>query len=560
MLVRNAIHRVSWLNAVRWVVCGVVLAGGAVWQSGVAWAADPTFSTGSADPLVQYINEQIRSQWGENEVTPSPAADDAEWIRRVYLDIVGHVPPAEETEKFVGDKDPAKRSKLIDRLLDDPDYVQNMSAIWSNLLIGRNPPDRTSKTGMQKFLREAFARNRPWNEIVFDLLTAEGHFEENGATNFILAKLMGNPRSEEYHVEITASATKLFLGMQVQCTQCHNHPFNDWKQNQFWEFNSFFRQVRRNDVDKYNPQTGRMDDDYSELVWLDYEGPVYFENRQALMQVAYPRYFDRDIDQQAGTQRRVELAKRMCREDPGQQLALAFVNRTWGHFFGYGFTRPVDDMGPHNAASHPELLARLGDEFVKSGYDIKQLVRWICNSEAYNLTSKFNGSKNRVDDPSMGEVPLFSRMYVKTMNMEQLYDSLIVATSADRAGSAGYEAAQRQRDALMRDFVRIFGGNDEEEATLFSGSIPQALLMMNGTLVQQATSAKPGSYLHSILSNAGNANDSVLINRLYVAALGRTATASEISKLRKFLGKDRLMFYQDLYWALLNSNEFIVNH
>lgn len=541
------------------VRCAVVLLSWCVIGTSVS-AAEKTFSTGSADPLINEINSQIRAVWTENEVTPSPVADDAEWVRRVYLDIVGHVPSYEQWEAFINDKAPDKRSKLIDKLLDDPDYVQNMSTIWSNLLIGRNPPDRTSKNGMMKYLREAFARNRPWNQMVYELLTAEGKFEENGATNFILAQLQLNPRDPEYHVQVTATATKLFLGMQVQCTQCHNHPFNDWKQNQFWEFNSFFRQVRRNDVDKYNPQTGQMDDDYSELVWTDFDGPVFFENRQALMQVAYPRYFDKETDPGASTERRVELAKAMCHEDPGQQLAQAFVNRTWGHFMGYGFTRPVDDMGPHNAPSHPELLQRLGDEFVKSGYDVKQLVRWICNSESYNLTSQFN-DKNRIDDPSVGEVPLFSHMYIKTMNMEQLYDSLIVATAADRAGSGGYDEAQRRRDRMLGEFNRIFGGNEDDEATVFSGSIPQALLMMNGQLVMDAISGKPGTVLATIGATAGKSNDSALINRLYNTTLGRNATPNELNKLKRFMNPaQRGAFYQDLYWALLNSNEFIVNH
>jgi hypothetical protein len=517
------------------------------------------FSTGSADPLVQYINEQVRVGWTDNEVTASDVADDTEWVRRVYLDLVGHIPPAGEADAFIKDKDPAKRSKLIDKLLEDRDYVQNMTSVWRNILIGRNPPDRTSQAGMEKFLRESFARNRPWNDIVFDLVSAEGHFEENGAANFLLSKLTGNPNAEDYHVEATAAATKIFLGMQVQCTQCHNHPFNDWKQNQFWEFNSFFRQVQRNDVDRYDPQTGEMVDDYSELVWREYSGPVYFETRQALIEVAYPRYFEKNIDPGSATERRSELAEVMCHEDPGQQLAPAFVNRTWGHFFGHGFTRPVDDMGPHNAASHPELLARLADEFVKSGYDVKQLVRWICNSESYNLTSQFNGS-NKIDDPSMGEVPLFSHMYVKTMTMEQLYDSLLIATGADQAGAAGYEEAQRRRERLMADFLGIFGGNDNDEPTLFSGSIPQALLMMNGELVQEAVSAKPGSYLNTVLSASGGASDTVIMNRLYGAALGRNATAGEIRDLKKFMQGDKLAFYQDLYWSLLNSNEFIVNH
>ncbi len=554
-------------KTVRWAAWTAIffLLVGAGRELSAAKKSKDQFTTGSADPLVQFINERIRTVWEENEVTPSDPADDAEWVRRVYLDIVGHIPPAKVAEEFLADKDPAKRSKLIDALLDDPDYVQNMTQIWRNLLIGRNTPDRTSRAGMEKFLREAFARNRPWNDIVYDLLTAEGHFEENGAVNFILGQLNGRPPrmsdrvNEGYWVEVTAKATRLFLGMQIQCTQCHNHPFNDWKQNQFWEFESFFRQVARNDVDRYDPKTGQMVDDYSELVWRDFSGPVFYENRQAEMQVAYPSYFETKIDPGRDIARREELAKRMCHEDPNHQLSRAFVNRMWGHFFGYGFTRPVDDMGPHNTPSHPEILDRMADEFVKSGYDIKQLVRWICNTEAYNLTSRYNAN-NKIDDPSAGEVPLFSHMYVKTMNVEQLYDSLIIATNAHRAGKSGYEQAQRQRQQWMRDFLRIFGGNDDDEPTLFSGSIPQALMMMNGPLVKQAISAEPGSYLYSMLSESRRVSDTVRINKLYVATLGRTASTGELSKLRKYMGKDKLAFYQDLYWALLNSNEFIVNH
>ncbi|MEZ6056699.1 MAG: DUF1549 domain-containing protein [Planctomycetaceae bacterium] len=457
----------------------------------VSMAAPPKkeFSVGSSDPIVQYINERIKLVCDENEVGLSPMADDAEWCRRVYLDIVGHVPPAEVLEAFMADKDAGKRTKLVDTLLDDPDYVINMTTVWRNNLIGRNTPDKTSRAGMEKFLREAFARNRPWNEIVFDILTAEGHFEENGAGNFILAQLTGNPRSEDYHVELTAKTARLFLGMQVQCTQCHNHPFNDWKQNQFWEFNSFFRQVRRNDVEKYDPKSGQRVDDYSEIVSMDFEGPVYFETRQALMQVAYPRYLDepQPIGSGIDVDRRAELAKKMCHDDPTMQIAKAYVNRTWGHFFGYGFTKPVDDMGPHNPPSHPEILDRLTDEFVKAGYDSKQLIRWIANTDAYHRTSKFT-EKNRIDDPAAGEVAMFSHMYVKTMNMEQLYDSLIIATNAHAAGKASTK--NRRSNGWMADFVRIFGSNKEDEPTLFSDSIPQALLMMNGPLVQKAIGAE----------------------------------------------------------------------
>ena len=527
---------------------------------GSVLAAEDEFTTGSADPLIDFINQQVRQTWEDNEVKPSAVAEDAEWVRRVYLDILGRIPTAGEVESFLDDDDKAKRSAKIAELVAHPDYVRNFTEVWTNLLIGRNTPDRTSRNGLQKFLRESFARNRPWNEIVYDLVTAEGHFEENGAVNFILAQLQGNVNSEDYHVEATAKLTRVLLGMQVQCTQCHNHPFNEWKQNQFWEFNSFLRQTRRVDHDRYDPESGQNVDDYSELAYRGFDGPVYYEMRNGLVQVAYPKFFDVEVSPQAEN-RREELGKLMAYDDPTQTVAKAMVNRTWSHFMGYGFTRPVDDMGPHNPASHPELLDRLTDEFVKSGYDVKQLITWICNSEAYNLTSSF-GKHNGYDNPSAGEVPLFSHMYVKTMTAEQLYDSLLIATNAHKSGVGNFAQAEQQRERWMQDFLRIFGGNEEDEPTMFSGSIPQALLMMNGPLVEKAISAEKGSYLHSVLSNPQFRSDNQRIQALFVSALGRIPSRFELSKFSGAVrgSRDKLSAYQDLYWALLNSNEFIVNH
>lgn len=517
------------------------------------------FSTGLSDRVVQFVDMQIAQGWTDNEVTPSAVASDAEWIRRVYLDLVGHIPPAAKVEAFVEDNAHDKRSRLIDDLLSDPDYVRNFTEVWTNVLIGRNAPRLTSRAGMRKFLRESIARNRPWNDIVYDLLTAEGHYEENGAANFILAQLDGNPNSEEYHVEATAKSARIFLGLQVQCTQCHNHPFNDWKQNQFWEFNSFFRQARRVNHRKYDPKAMQEVDDYAELVYRDFSGPVYYENRGGLVQVAYPTYLGNEIPRDA-SDRREELAKLICKTDPEHQLARAYVNRMWGYFTGYGFTRPMDDMGPHNPPSHPEILDRLTEEFVNRGYDMKQLARWICNTRAYNLTSQFN-PKNDFDNPAAGEVPLFSHMYVKTMQAEQLYDSLLIATSADGSGS-NPTGGEQERERWLRDFLRIFGGNEEEEPTMFSGSIPQALLMMNGALVQKAISSDSGSYVHTVLSSPKYRSDIDRMSAFYLAALGRRPERYEISQFQKLARAERdpVRAYQDLYWALLNSNEFIVNH
>ena len=516
--------------------------------------ADEPSRTGSIDTVVDLINSQIRSTWKDNEVEPSPVADDSEWIRRVYLDIVGHIPALEDVEQFLADKDKSKRRKVIDRLLDDPGYVRNWTTIWTNLCIGQQTPRRVSRDGMQKFLRAAFGRNRPWKDVVTDLVTAEGHFEENGATNYLLAQM----QDQDDAVQLTAKTTRLFLGVQVQCTQCHDHPYNDWKQDQFWQFNSFFRQIVKREHRKFDQKVGQMVDDFSEVVPREYSGPVYFERRNGLMKVAYPSYFGAEIEPSGSTDRRKELARLMTSGDR-PFISLAYVNRMWAHFFGFGFTNPIDDIGKHVPVTHPELFDKLAEEFVKHEYDSKQLIRWIANSEAYNLTSR-GTKKNAIDNPAIGEAALFTHVYLKSMTAEELYDSLIIATNAHKSGRSNWEQADQQRREWLQQFVRAFGTDDGSESSSFDGTIPQALMMMNGPLVKDAVSIKPGSHLHDLL--AGKGSDAQKIQKLFLTALSRMPTKPELAMIQKNLkdGDESMSIYQDLFWALLNSNEFIFNH
>jgi hypothetical protein len=253
-------------------------------------------------------------------------------------------------------------------------------------------------------------------------------------------------------------------------------------------------------------------------------------------------------------------------ETDDQQAARAFVNRTWAQFFGHAFTRPIDDMGPHNPPTHPELLHRLTAEFVASGYDVKRLVRWICNSRAYRFSSRFNDT-NREDDPSKGHLPLFSRMYVKPMSPEQLYDSLLVATRADRAVKGNWDDVARQRSEWLRQFFQAYQTEENDESTTFDGTIPQALVMMNGPLVDEAVGGKPGTLLHEVLTGPGS--DLAKLRRLCVAALSRQPTEKELTAVQKMLRRpaprgqqrqSRQQVLQDMFWAYLNSNEFILVH
>jgi hypothetical protein len=236
------------------------------------------------------------------------------------------------------------------------------------------------------------------------------------------------------------------------------------------------------------------------------------------------------------------------------------VNRMWGHFMGYGFTKPVDDLGPHNAPSHPDLLERLAKDFAYDGYNIKSLIRWITLSESYSLSSRVS-SGNKTDDPSLGEKPQFTHFYLRQMRAEELHASLLIATAADKTVGS-YEQREKEMREWMRQFVVAFGNDEGEETTTFNGTIPQALMMMNGEMVLRAVKCEKGSFLHTIAMN-NRLNPTAKINYLYNAALARGPSASELAIANQLLqarNSDVPAALQDIWWAVLNSNEFILNH
>ena len=481
-------------------------------------------------------------------------------MRRVYLDLIGRVPTVPEAEQFLADRQrDQKRQNLIDQLLDNSAYVRNFTTKWTNLLIGRSSNPMVDRDAFQKFLRLCFAANRPWNQIVAELISAEGNNSENGATNFLIAHLNNDA------TPATAVASKLFLGRQVQCNQCHNNPFDESKQVAFWELNSFFQQTTSVPRQRRDPQTGRPLYAFTELVTQDAGGPTYFETQTGLMRVAYPRFNGHHVDPSPDTNRRRELARLMTSgEQP--QLAAAFVNRMWEHFLGAGFTRSVDDMGPHQPTSHPELLAALSEQFIRSGYDVKQLVRWICGSEAYHLSSRFSES-NQNDDPSLGELPAFSRMYVKSMTAEQTYDSFLTATKANQVGAVDWTQAERNRQQWLQQFVVAFHTDENDETMTFEGTVGNALSLMNGPLIDKALDVSAGSFLGEVIRQKSSENEK--IRSLCLAALSRPPGPAELSSMRKLVRESAVHHgghsatpeaYQDLFWALLNSNEFALVH
>lgn len=521
-----------------------------------------------ADEVVTSIDAMLQASWKDAGVKPSEAATDGEWCRRVYLDLIGRIPSSDELLDFLNDDEDDKRQQLVDNLLDSDEYIYHWATIWTNLLIGRTGgTDRRSlvdRDGLQKYLRDSLASEKPYDVMVHDFITATGvnkPGEENfnGAVNFLLNNL------EDNAAQATATTSRLFLGVQVQCTQCHNHPFNDWKQNQYWGMNAFFRQTRA-----LRTREGRdilsvelIDEDFpGEGGDNPLEATVFYENRRSTLNAIFPTFIDgTELNNHSGfvedVVRRKELAK-LILDSP--QLPMAIVNRTWGQLLSYGFTKPVDDMGPHNPPSNPDLLQHISDQFVANGYNLKELLRWITASQAYALSSRAS-SDNASDDPTAGSTPLFSKFYLRQMSAEQLYDSLIVATAADEAGRGSYEDRQQIRLQWLQQFTIAFGTDEGDEASTFNGTIPQTLMMMNGELVHDATCGKPGSFVYELAMS--DMKDRQKVERLYLAALSRKPLPKELTMANKVWaarGGDSLEAMKDLWWVLLNCNEFILNH
>jgi len=555
-----------WRSLGRGWALFAVLAGlgaGVLWAAEKPGTAEPKATKEKADDeaasageskakpaKLDFIDEMIKEAWNEAKVKPSRLATEEEFLRRAYLDVIGRIPNVDEATAYLTSKEQGKRQKLVSYLLKDPDYAKNFAAQWTILLVGRARQERqVDREQLNSWLRRQFNDERPWNEVVYDLITAKGSNKENGAANFTLAHL------EFGAVPLTSITTRAFLGQQIQCTQCHDHPSNDWKQADFWGINAFFKGIRREDVMK---ETATGAEVYDHTILSDEPSDAYasYDKRNGLVGIAFPRFLDgRKIPQGPEVANRREQLAKFVADPKNMDLARAFVNRMWGHFMGRGFVNPVDDFGAHNPASHPELLDKLAEEFQASGYDVKALVRWITASEAYNLSSVMT-KQNEKDET------LFSHMSLKPMTPEQLFDSLITATAAHKASGGD---TSKKRDQWLGQFVFAFANDEGEEGSSFQGTIPQALMMMNGDLMEQAVSGKSGSFLSDLATRAAKSRRGgigMMVDGIFLASLSRYPTRAERGKAETILGSnpDTAYVLEDLFWALLNSNEFILNH
>jgi hypothetical protein len=496
--------------------------------------------SGEASPQVDFramadrIDELLAARWKTEGVAPAPLASDGEFIRRAYLDLTGVIPPVAEVRAFLKDASSDKREKLIERLIASPAHATHLATTWRNIMLpaGFEAGDVNSVLGVQNWLRNRFAENLRYDRVVSELLVATGGREAGPALFYTALELKPE--------ELAANTARIFLGVQIQCAQCHDHPFDHWKQTDFWGYAAFFAQLDRNEN-----QPGMM----NVALFDNNEGEVKLPDTDEVVLPKYPEGARASADE--GGFRRQQLSIWMASRD-NPYLARALVNRVWSNLFGRGIVEPVDDLGPRNPPSHPELLDELTDYFIESGFDVRMLYRTLANSRAYQLSSATASAEETRPE-------LFARMMVKSLTAEQLYDSLSQAALRNPAAMGESGSSSRFFDPQRREFLARMQTSNRSAAE-FDAGLPQALMLMNGEVMVEATDQDKSRMLAAL--DAPWFTDQDRVETLFLAAYARLPDDEERDRTNQYIesNEDRRQAVGDVFWALLNSAEFALNH
>jgi hypothetical protein len=543
---------------------------------------DPAAVKVAGDKLDALIDES----WRAAGVIPAPPAGDGEYLRRVTLDLVGRVPTLNEATTFLADNGPDKRARLVDRLLASPGFGEHWADLTETLLFGGEPDRKIERDDPRAFFVTAFNENWRYDRITTDILTATGTLRDNPAGAFLVAREKGGGGPEA----AAGSVARIFLGLQIQCAQCHDHPYDKrWKQTDFYGLVGYFARTktRREKGDAKAKSAAAMPEATSGMmnVGMMTMGPTYElfdQNRgEAKMHapgatkdvVIKPKFLGRSLPEPAGEPRRQTLARAVVGSD---LFAKAMVARTWAQLFGAGLMDPWDDLGAEGDAKHPPLLVALADDFRHSGFDIKALLRQLVLSTAYARSSAPPAAGQ---DDGGAAVRAFARARVRPLAPEQLFRSLLVATGADeivrdrqrrrdRSDRDGEgpgdpaddeDKAQRLIERTLREYRFTFDDDEMADAD-FDGTLPQALLLLNGEFTNNSTRAEQAGVLGTIL--AETRDPAARIERLFLAAYTRRPTPDELSLFRASIkpGGAARKSYEDAFFALLTSTEAVTNH
>jgi hypothetical protein len=485
-----------------------------------------------------YVDKLIDDKLKKLRIAPSGPCTDEEFLRRVSLDITGLLPTVDEHDRFLADTDPQKRAKLVDALLQRPEFADIWVMKWAELLQIRSNNDVSYKSALvyYNWLHDEIQQNVPVNEMVRQLVSSTGGTFENPAAGFY--------QFETDPLKLAEDTAQAFLGVQIKCAQCHNHPFDRWTMNDYRGFVAFFTQIQRK----------KGEDPRETIVFDGHNG----ESVNPITRKVVPPKFLGGPQPPAGAEdRRQQLADWMA--DPANPwFAKHFANIVWAQFFGRGIIEPVDDVRVSNPAANPQLLDALARHLVSYNYDFRKLIRDICLSRTYQLSSEAN-STNEQDERN------FSHSGIRRLRAEVLLDCISEATGTRdkfRGLPLGAHAVQIADGATTDYFLRTFGRATRETPcsceVSMEPNLSQALHLINGDTVQGKI--VNGGVVKKMV-DAGQ-DDRTILTGLYVRTLGRAPTDDELKTLTPLLadaaGREKTL--EDIFWALLNSKEFMFNH
>ena len=496
-----------------------------------------------------FIDEAVFNKLRVLGIPASKICDDATFMRRVFIDITGTTPNAEAAEKFLTNTDAKKREQLVNELLETADYADYFANKWNMVLRNkkRNNDDVGGTYGFYRWIWNSIYENKPYDKFVRDILTASGEASFNPAVVWY--------REVDQNNEQVEDTAQLFLGLRIQCARCHHHPFEKWSQNDYYGFSAFFSRIGKKNVNV--PGANRS---YRDRRVFHNEGVASARNPRSQATLKPTGLGSEPYDIPADRDPRSYLADWMANRD-NPFFAHALVNRYWKHFFSRGIVEPEDDMRETNPPSNPELLQGLASHFIASGFDLKDLVRTICTSKTYQLSSLPN-------DFNLKDKQNFSRYYPKRLTAEVLYDTFHRATNTTQGFSglpAGTKAVQLPDPSVGPYFLKVFGQPQADTACECERSqeanLAQSLHLLNSSEVQSKISN--GSGRAALLASDKERSHDKKIRELYLWTYSREPNESELKIALAHIAKHEAnvkIAYEDIVWALINTKEFLFNH
>ncbi|MCA9050180.1 MAG: DUF1549 domain-containing protein [Planctomycetaceae bacterium] len=486
-----------------------------------------------------YIDTLVHNKLRKLRITPSEVCSDSEFLRRVFIDITGTVPGVEDFEQFAADADPEKRAKVIDQLLQRKEFVDMWVMKWAELLQVRTIANRVEKKPMLRYfnwLKEKIAGNTPTDVMVRELLASTGGTFSSPATNYY--------QTETETLKVSENVAQVFMGMRIQCAQCHNHPFDRWTMDDYYGFAAFFSQIGRK----------RAEDPREQIIFNSGGGEV---KHLVDGRVMAPKFLGGEAPDVKGRDRREVLAEWLA-SPRNPYFATNLANIVWAHFFGRGIIDPVDDVRVSNPPVNAELLETLGQKFTEYNYDFRRLVRDICTSRTYQLSTQANPS-NESDHRN------FAHAELRRMRAEVMLDCITqVTTTTDKFPGlpVGARAVHIADGNTSTYFLTTFGRAKRETVcsceVSMSPNLSQALHLLNGDTSNDKI--RRGGLIPAMLKE--NKTPEEIITEMYVRCFTRKPTEQELKSLSEIAAQDenKQQALEDIFWSLLNSREFLFNH